>query len=701
MSSAARDHTPAAAGSGRDIDRLCIDTVRTLSMDAVQAAKSGHPGTPMALAPVACTLWQELLRYDPAQPLWPDRDRFVLSVGHASMLLYALLHLAGVRDPDGGEAVSLDDIKAFRQFGSRTPGHPEYRLTPGVETTTGPLGQGVASSVGMAMAQRWLASRYNKPGFPLFSHRVWALCGDGDMMEGVSGEAASLAGHLRLPNLVWVYDDNRITIEGPTNLAFGEDVGRRFEAYGWAVRHVADANDAATAARMLRSAATDRPTLVVVRSVIGYGAPRKQGTASAHGEPLGAEEARLAKRAYGWPEDAEFLVPDGVRERFADRLGRRGARLRAEWEALRTRYRDAHPELSRELDLIDRGGLPEGWDAGIPEFPADAKGLATRDSSQEVLNAVAPRLPWLLGGAADLAPSTKTALTFDGAGGSFGPENHGGRNLHFGVREHAMGSAVNGMALSGLRPYAAGFLAFSDYMRPPVRLAAIMELPVVHVFTHDSVGVGEDGPTHQPIEHLASLRAIPGLLVVRPADANEVAEAWRVALAQTRKPTCLILSRQALPTLDRAKLAPASGLSRGAYVLADPEDGAPPEVVLLATGSEVGLVLAARDRLAAEGVRARVVSMPSWELFEEQPEEYRDTVLPPDVPGRVAVEQGAVMGWDRYVGRGGAIVGMRTFGASAPLAVLQDKFGFTPKRVAEEARRQAGRTRAARGEATA
>ncbi len=693
--SAAIEHTRSVEADP-SIDRLCVATIRTLSMDAVQAAKSGHPGTPMALAPVAYTLWQEALRYDPAHPAWFDRDRFVLSVGHASMLLYALLHLAGVRDPNGGEAVSLDDIKSFRQLGSRTPGHPEYRFTPGVETTTGPLGQGVANSVGMAMAQRWLAARYNKPGFRLVNHRIWALCGDGDMMEGVSGEAASLAGHLRLSNLVWIYDDNRITIEGSTGLAFGEDVARRFEAYGWAVRRVDDANDTAAVADALRGVASDRPTLIAVRSVIGYGAPRKQGTASAHGEPLGAEEVRLAKRSYGWPEDGQFLVPEGVRERFRDAIGRRGARLRAESEALRRHYRDEHPELARELDLMERGELPEGWDAGIPAFPADAKGLATRDSSQKVLNAIAPRLPWLLGGAADLAPSTKTTLTFDGAGGSFGPENHAGRNLHFGVREHAMGSAANGMALAGLRPYVAGFLAFSDYMRPPVRLAAIMELPVVHVFTHDSVGVGEDGPTHQPIEHLAGLRAIPGLLVIRPADANEVAEAWRVALGRKHKPSCLVLSRQALPTLDRATHAPASGLARGAYVLADPEDGAAPEVVLIATGSEVALALAARDRLAAEGVPARVVSMPSWELFEEQPEEYRDEVLPPGVPGRVAVEQGAVMGWDRYVGRGGSVIGMRTFGASAPLAVLQDKFGFTPERVTEEGRRQAARTRAAR-----
>ena len=699
--------TPPAAGeraptpgAARSIDQLCVDTIRTLALDAVQKAKSGHPGTPMGLAPVAYTLWQEALRYDPAHPLWPDRDRFVLSVGHASMLLYALLHLAGVRDADGkGEAVTLDDIKSFRQAGSRTPGHPEYRLTPGVETTTGPLGQGVANSVGMAMAQRWLAERYNKPGFTLFGYRVWALCGDGDMMEGVSSEAASLAGHLRLSNLAWIYDSNRITIEGPTGLAFGDDVGRRFEAYGWAVRHVADANDTAAVADALHGVAGDRPTLIIVRSVIGYGAPHRQGTREAHGEPLGEEEVRLAKRAYRWPEDSPFLVPDGVRERFAAVMGRRGARLYAESEAVRERYRTGHPALSDELDLMERGGLPEGWDADIPAFPADATGLASRDSSQKVLNAIAPRLPWLLGGAADLAPSTKTNLAFAGAG-DFQPGGYGGRNLHFGIREHAMGSAANGLALARLRPYAAGFLIFSDYMRPPIRLSAIMELPVVYVFTHDSIGVGEDGPTHQPIEQLAGLRSIPGLLVIRPADANEVAEAWRVALAQKDRPTCLVLSRQALPTVDRATHAPASGLARGAYVLADAQGGAP-EVVLIATGSEVGLALAARGRLAAEGVRARVVSMPSWELFEAQPEAYRAEVLPPGIPGRVAIELAAVMGWDRYVGSGGAVIGMRSFGASAPLAALQDKFGFTPERVVEEARRQAARTRAARGGASA
>ena len=695
-----RGEPMANADAGRSIDRLCIDTIRTLAMDAVQEAKSGHPGTPMGLAPVAYTLWQEALRYDPAHPLWPNRDRFVLSVGHASMLLYALLHLAGVRDEDGGgEAVTLDDIKGFRQLSSRTPGHPEYRLTSGVETTTGPLGQGVANSVGMAMAQRWLAERYNRPGFELFDYRVWALCGDGDMMEGVSSEAASLAGHLRLSNLAWIYDSNRITIEGATSLAFGDDVGRRFESYGWAVRHVADANDTAAVADALRGVADDRPTMIVVRSVIGYGAPHRQGTREAHGEPLGEEEVKLAKRSYGWPEDSRFLVPDGVRERFAEVMGRRGARLHAESEALRQGYRAEHPALARELELMEQGDLPEGWDADIPAFPADSRGLASRDSSQKVLNAIAPRLPWLLGGAADLAPSTKTNLTFAGAG-DFEADEHGGRNLHFGIREHAMGSAANGLALAHLRPYAAGFLIFSDYMRPPIRLSAIMELPVIYVFTHDSIGVGEDGPTHQPIEQLTGLRSIPGLLVIRPADANETAEAWRIALAQKHKPTCLVLSRQSLPTLDRTTHAPASGLARGAYVLADAEGGAP-EVVLIATGSEVGLALTARDRLAAEGVQARVVSMPSWELFEEQAEEYRDQVLPPGIPGRVAIELAAVMGWDRYVGSGGAVIGMRSFGASAPLAALQDKFGFTPERVVEEARRQAARTRSARKGASA
>ena len=677
------------------IDTLSIDTIRTLSMDAVQKAKSGHPGTPMALAPVAYTLWQDVLRFDPADPTWPNRDRFVLSVGHASMLLYSLLHLSGTRridenGPMAEEAVTLDDIKQFRQLSSRTPGHPEYSYTSGVETTTGPLGQGVANSVGMAMAQLWFAERYNKPGFPLYDYRVYALCGDGDMMEGVSSEAASTAAHLRLSNLVWIYDSNHITIEGGTDLAFDEDVGARFRAYGWHVLTVADANDtAAVHAALTEAEGAGRPVLIVVTSVIGYGAPKKAGTREAHGEPLGEEEIRAAKRTYGWPEDAQFRVPDGVRERFAEGMGARGARLRAEWMDMMGRYREQYPELAQELDVMERRDLPEGWDADIPTFPADAKGLATRDSSQKVLNAIAPNVPWLLGGAADLAPSTKTNLTFQGAR-SYQAGQYDGRNLHFGIREHAMGAIANGMALARLRPYVAGFLIFSDYMKPPIRLSAIMELPVIYIFTHDSIGVGEDGPTHQPVEQLVALRAVPGLVVIRPADANEVAEAWRVVMRLRHEPACLILSRQALPTVDRAQYAAASGLARGAYVLADAEGG-PPDVILMGTGSEVALCVGAYEALKAEGVRARVVSMPSWDLFEHQDQAYRDEVLPPDVTGRVAVEQGAKLGWDRYVGAGGAVIAMHTFGASAPAAALATKFGFTPERVLEEARKQAGR----------
>ncbi len=688
-----------------NIDTLGIDTIRTLSMDAVQKAKSGHPGTPMALAPVAYTLWQDVLRFDPADPTWPNRDRFVLSVGHASMLLYSLLHLSGTRrinenGPMAEEAVSLDDIKQFRQLSSVTPGHPEYSYTSGVETTTGPLGQGVANSVGMAMAQLWFAERYNKPGFTLYDYRVYALCGDGDMMEGVSSEAASTAAHLRLPNLVWIYDSNHITIEGGTDLAFDEDVGARFRAYGWHVLTVADANDtAAVHAALTEAEGAGRPVLIVVTSVIGYGAPKKAGTASAHGEPLGDEEIRAAKSSYGWPEDAQFLVPDGVRERFAERMGARGARLRADWVAMLNRYREQYPELARELDTMDKRHLPEGWDADIPAFPADAKGIASRDSSQKVLNAVAPNVPWLLGGAADLAPSTKTNLTFQGAR-SFQAGQYDGRNLHFGIREHAMGAIANGMALSGLRPYVAGFLIFSDYMKPPIRLSAIMELPVIYIFTHDSIGVGEDGPTHQPVEQLVALRAVPGLVVIRPGDANEVAEAWRIVMQLRNEPACLVLSRQALPTLDRTQYAPAAGLARGAYVLADSGDG-PPDVILMGTGSEVSLCVGAFETLKAEGVRARVVSMPSWDLFEHQDEAYRDEVLPPGVIGRVAVEQGAKLGWDRYVGLGGSVIGMHTFGASAPAAALATKFGFTPERVLEEARKQAERSRKGQGKESA
>ena len=692
MSAATEIRQQAPREGGAALDQLAINTIRTLAMDAVQKAKSGHPGTPMGLAPVAYTLWQNHLRYDPADPSWPARDRFVLSVGHASMLLYALLHLTGVRrldknGPTSLEAVSLDDIKQFRQLSSVTPGHPEYTHTSGVETTTGPLGQGCGNSVGMAMAQRWFAARYNKPGFPLYDYRVWVLCGDGDMMEGVSSEAASMAAHLGLSNLCWIYDSNQITIEGATSLAFSEDVGKRFEAYGWRVLHVRDANDTAAVDRALSEAQaeTEKPTFILVHSVIGYGAPHKAGTREAHGEPLGDEEIRGAKRAYGWPEDAQFLVPDGVRERFAAGIGARGAELRDAWLKLYTQYREQHPDLARELDQMDHHELPEGWDKDVPVFPADAKGLATRDSSQKVLNAIAQHVPWLIGGAADLAPSTKSNLTFEGAG-SFEADNPLGRNMHFGIREHAMGSVCNGVALSGIRAYGSGFLIFMDYMKPPIRLAAIMELPVIYIFTHDSVGVGEDGPTHQPIEQLAMLRATPGLCTIRPADANEVAEAWRVAMTHTHRPTALVMSRQALPTLDRSKLAAASGVARGAYVLADTEGQ--PDIILMATGSEVSLCMQARDKLAEDGVKARVVSMPSWDLFEQQDDAYRESVIPKSVRARVAVEMASPLGWDRYAGLDGKILAMHSFGASAPAAALAAKFGFSADKVADAAREQ-------------
>ncbi len=683
---------------GSAIDKTAIDTIRTLSMDAVQKAKSGHPGTPMALAPVAYTLWQQVLRYDPADPTWPNRDRFVLSVGHASMLLYSLLHLASVKRMKDGAvtnelAVSLDDIKQFRQLSSVTPGHPEYSYTTGVETTTGPLGQGVATSVGMALAQRWQAARYNQPGMPVFDYRVYALCGDGDMMEGISGEAASTAAHLKLSNLVWIYDSNHITIEGSTNLAFSEDVGARFAAYGWHVIHVDNANDTVAVAAALAEAETitDRPTFIVVHSIIGFGAPKKAGTREAHGEPLGPDEIIAAKTNYGWPPDAQFLVPDGVHERFAERMGARGAKLRATWTEMMRGYTDAHPALADELRHIDGHELPAGWDREIPVFPADAKGIASRESSQKVLNAIAKNYPWLLGGAADLAPSTKSNLTFEGAT-SFEATDYSGRNLHFGIREHAMGAICNGIALSGLRAYGSGFLIFSDYMKPAIRIAAIMEVPVIYIFTHDSIGVGEDGPTHQPVEQLLSLRSIPGLITLRPADANEVAEAWRVTIGQKHHPVALIMSRQALPTIDRTVYASAAGLAQGAYIVADSDA---PRVILIGTGSELSLCLGAYEALKAEGVPARVVSMPSWELFEMQDQAYRDHVLPPGVLGRVAVEQASTIGWDRYVGIGGAVIGMHTFGASAPAAELLKKFGFTPEATLEAARKQAARTGAA------
>jgi transketolase len=679
------------------IDEICVNTIRTLCIDAVQQAKSGHPGTPMAMAPVVYTLWQEFLRFDPEDPIWPNRDRYVLSSGHASTLLYSMLHLTGVKSVDenyerlGTPSVSLDDLKHFRQLDSKCPGHPEYHLTSGVETTTGPLGQGIATSVGMAIAADWLAQYFNKPGFTLFDYSVFALCGDGCMMEGVSSEAASLAGHLQLGNLCWIYDSNHITIEGNTALAFSEDVAGRFLAYRWHVQRVSDANDRERIADAIAIAKRidDRPSLIIVESHIGYGAPHKQDTSGAHGEPLGEEEVRLAKRSYGWPEDAKFLVPDGVYDHFGQKFGARGKKLRTEWLALFERYQSAHPELADQCERMQRRDLPEGWDKDIPVFPADANGIASRDSSARVLNAITPRLPWLLGGSADLAPSTKTRLTFEGAG-DFEADDYGGRNFHFGVREHAMGSLCNGLSLSKLRPFGSGFLIFSDYMKPPIRLGAIMELPVIYAFTHDSIGVGEDGPTHQPVEQLAALRSIPGLVVLRPADANEVAEAWRVALGLKHEPVCLILSRQNLPTFDRTRYAAASGVRRGAYILADAANGKP-DVILMGTGSEVGLCLEVYEKLTAEGVAARVVSMPSWELFEQQDEDYRGSVLPPDVARRVAVEQASTLGWERYTGLRGTIIGMRTFGASAPLKALLVKFGFTGVNVYAAAKQQLAR----------
>ena len=673
----------------RDLDQLAIDTIRTLAIDAIQKANSGHPGTPMALAPVAYTLWQRFLRFDPADPVWPGRDRFVLSAGHASMLLYALLHLAGVRavDPDyevvGNPAVSLEDIESFRQLDSRAPGHPEYRWTSGVETTTGPLGQGVATSVGMAIASKWQAARY---GAGLFDFDVYAIAGDGCLMEGVSGEAASIAGHLKLDNLCWVYDNNHITIDGRTGIAYDDDVPARFAGYGWNVARVGDANDTGLIAAAFEGFREEggRPTLIVVDSHIGWGAPHKVDTPAAHGEPLGEEEVRETKRAYGWPEDARFLVPDGVRERFAEGVGKRGAELRAKWEAGFAEYAAREPELAAEITAQQRRALPPGWDAAIPTFDADEKGIATRKASQRVENAIGERLPWLLAGSADLTDSTSVRLTFDGAA-DFEPGAYDGRQLHYGIREHEAAAISNGLSLSKLRPLWSTYLTFSDYARPAIRLSALMELPVVHVFTHDSIGLGEDGPTHQPVEQLASLRAIPGLDVIRPADANEVAEAWRVALDRTHQPVALVLTRQDVPVLDRGRYAPAEGLRRGGYVLAGAEGG-DPEVILIATGSEVALALSAHEELSGEGVRSRVVSLPCWELFDRQEQAYRDEVLPPAVTARVSVEEASTMGWDRYVGSDGIKIGMHTFGTSAPLKDVQDKFGFTGDRVAEAAK---------------
>jgi transketolase len=674
-----------------DFDTLSVNTIRGLSMDAVQKANSGHPGTPMGIAPVAYTLWQRFLSFDPSDPIWPNRDRFVLSEGHASALLWSLLHLTGVRavDPDyevlGTPAVSMDDLKSFRQLGSHCPGHPEYRWTSGVEATTGPLGQGVANSVGMAIAAQWLAARYNRDNFPMFDFNVYALAGDGCMMEGISSEAASLAGHLELANLCWIYDSNRVTIEGHTDIAFTEDVAARFIAYGWNVTTVADVNDLGAVTRALHSfqAEHERPTLMLVHSHIGYGSP-VEDSPKAHGEPLGVEAVKAAKRFLGMPEDSDFFVPDGVYDWFAEGIGKRGQNARAAWEAMFKDYRAAYPELADQVDQMQRRTLPDGWEASLPTFPPDPKGIATRDSSSQVLNAVAAHVPWLVGGSADLTPSTKTHLTFDGAG-DFQPDDRPGRNLHYGIREHAAAAISNGLALTKVRPYWSTFLTFSDYARGAIRLSALMEIPVLHIFTHDSIGVGEDGPTHQPVEQLASLRAMPGLLVFRPADANEVTETWRAVAALRHEPAALVLSRQALPTFDRSALGAASGVARGAYVLAE-ASGARPDVILLATGSEVQLALAARDELEADGVKTRVVSMPCWELFDRQPLDYREQVLPGDVRARVAIEQASTLGWDRYVGDGGAVVGMHTFGASAPLKQLLTKFGFTPERVADTAR---------------
>jgi transketolase len=677
------------------MEMTCINTIRTLSMDAVQAANSGHPGTPMSMAPLVYCLWQEFLRYDPNDPLWPNRDRFVLSAGHASMLLYSILHLAGVKQAGKNQeildalSVPLDEIKKFRQLGSRCPGHPESHLTTGVETTTGPLGQGAANSVGMALAGRWLASRYNQPGFEdLYNFNVYALAGDGCLMEGISSEAASLAGHLKLSNLCWIYDSNRITIEGGTPLAFSEDVAARFAAYGWNVAHVTDANDL----NMIRSGfraflqTTDRPTLIIVNSHIGWGSPHKQDSHTVHGEPLGEEEVRLTKRNYGWPEDAKFLVPGGVYEHFQTGIGQRGKQLRDTWSARFDAFGTKYPALADEITRMEHRQLPEAWDKDLPVFPADAKGLATRESSGKVENAIGKNVPWLMGGSADLAPSTKTLLTFSGAA-DFEAGNYAGRNLHFGIREHAMAAVINGMSLTKLRPYGATFFVFTDYMRAGMRLSALMEIPAIYVLTHDSIGVGEDGPTHQPIEHLAMLRATPGMVVLRPADANEVAEAWRVAMQLQHEPALLVLTRQALPTLDRTKFAPAAGLARGAYVLADAPGGRP-DVLLLATGSEVCLCVEAFEQLSKQGIKARVVSMPSWELFERQEQAYRDSVLPPGVKARVSVEMAATFGWSRYVGEAGHSIGMRGFGASAPLKELQKHFGFTVENVVAAAKEQ-------------
>ena len=680
-----------------NLDQLSINTIRTLAIDAVQQANSGHPGAPMGLAPVVYELWQKFLRYDPADPTWPNRDRFVLSAGHASMLLYATLHLARVRAVNAkGEvsndlAVSMEEIKRFRQIDSRTPGHPESHITTGVETTTGPLGQGAGNSVGMAIASKWLGENFNKPGFEVFNFNVYAVCGDGDLMEGVACEAASLAGHLKLTNLCWIYDNNRVTLDGPAEWSFSEDVMTRFKGYGWNVTHVTDANNLEMLAGGYKNFlnSKDGPTLIVVDSHIGYGSPHKQDSYEAHGEPLGEAEIKLVKKNYGWPEDAKFLVPDGVYDQFKNGVGKRGADARAAWKAKFEEYKKQFPQLADQLNRMQSGQLPDGWDKDLPSFPADPKGMATRESSGKTLNALAKNIPWLVGGSADLAKSNKTNLTFDGAG-DFYPNQYRGRNVHFGVREHAMGAIVNGMTLSKLRAFSATFFNFSDYMRPSMRLGALMEIPAMYIFTHDSIGVGEDGPTHQPIEQVASLRAMPNMLVLRPGDANEVVEAYKVALQHAHGPSTLVLTRQAMPTFDRTKYAPAAGVAKGAYVLAE-APGGKPDVILMGSGSEVSLCVEAADKLNASGIKTRVVSMPSWELFEGQDTAYKESVFPATVSARVSVEMASTFGWERYVGLKGKMIGMRSFGASAPLKDLLKKFGIQVDNVVAAAKEVLGK----------
>jgi transketolase len=695
------------------IEAKAVNTIRCLAMDGVQAANSGHPGTPMAMAPVAYQLWNKHLNFDPNDPIWPNRDRFVLSMGHASMLIYSMLHLTGVKTVSskyevGGEpTVKLDDIKKFRQLDSKCPGHPEYRWTSGIETTTGPLGQGFATSVGMAMAAKWLGGRYNKPGFEMYNYSVYAIGGDGCMQEGAASEAASLAGHLQLDNLCWIYDNNQISIEGNTKWSFSEDVATRFIAYGWNVVRVGDANDLAMLKRAfdIFKKTKGRPTLIIVDSHIAYGAPTLEGSHKAHGAPLGDVEIEGAKTFYGFPPKEKFHVPDGVYDCFKNGMGKRGGDARNAWIKLYDDYKAKFPKEAAEIVQMQKRELPEGWEKSLPVFPADPKGKSGRQASSEVLNAVAKAVPWLIGGSADLSPSTLTRLgpTSDKDNaefGDFGPDGEvvnehgpknlswGGRNFHFGIREIAMGACLNGMALTKVRPYGSGFFVFSDFSRPTIRLAAIMEIPVIYIFTHDSIGVGEDGPTHQPIEHLASLRAIPGLIVMRPGDSNEVAEAWRVIMKLKHHPVTLVLSRQDMPTLDRTKYAAASGVAKGAYVLQCASPTGNPDVILMATGTEVGLAVAAHEKLVAEGIKSRVVSMPSWELFEEQDQAYRDSVFPPKVAARVSIEAGGTFGWHHYTGYNGGAIGMKSFGASAPLKELQKKFGFNTESVIAAAKDQ-------------